>query len=151
MTPRTRLTTIAAVGILTLCACAGSSDGSSSSIEPTVVSAPATTGDGPTTQTFPDVIGADATEVNGTWRFDVTISSPYDSPERYADAWRIVGDDGIVYGVRELTHDHANEQPFTRSLSDVAIPDGVALVTVEARDLLNGYGGQTLEVALVRS
>ena len=85
---------------------------------------------------------------NGSFRFDVTISSPYDSLERYADAWRIVGSEGVVYGIRELLHDHAGEQPLTRSLIGVEIPDGVEFVTVEARDLVNGWGGDTLEVQL---
>ena len=50
-----------------------------------------------------------------------------------------------MLGVRELLHDHASEQPFTRSLTGVAIPDGVTTVTVEARDLANGWGGGTVE------
>lgn len=98
---------------------------------------------------FPDVIGATATETStGVWRFDATLSSPYDTPERYADAWRVVGDDGVVYGVRELTHDHASEQPFTRSLSGVEIPDTVSVVTIEGRDQANGWGGAIAEVVL---
>jgi hypothetical protein len=87
-------------------------------------------------------------DVDGSYTFDVTVSSPYDSPERYADAWRVVGPDGTEYGVRILLHDHANEQPFTRSLSGVEIPDGIDSVTVEGRDLINGWGGAIIEVDL---
>jgi hypothetical protein len=101
-------------------------------------------------QMFPDVIDAVATETDGMWSFDVTISSPYDSPERYADAWRILGADGTVFGIRELTHDHASEQPFTRSLGGIAIPDTVTVVTIEGRDKEFGWGGTTLDVALSR-
>ena len=98
---------------------------------------------------FPDVVEATiATEDGGTYRFDVTISSPYDSAEQYADAWRVMGPDGGVYAVRILTHPHADEQPFTRSLGGVIIPEGVRTVTVEARDLLNEWGGSTVEVAI---
>ena len=97
---------------------------------------------------YPDVVGVVVSGEDGVHSFDVTISSPYDSPDRYADAWRVVGEDGIVYAVRELTHDHANEQPFTRSLSGVEIPDDVGSVVIEGRDLENGWGGETLEVAL---
>lgn len=98
---------------------------------------------------FPDVIDAEATRNDdGTLRFDVTISSPYDTPQRYADAWRIRSKDGTVYGVRELLHDHASEQPFTRSLDGVEIPDGVAGVVVEGRDRDNGWGGTTMELDL---
>jgi len=101
---------------------------------------------------LPSVIDATATQADdGSWRFDVTISSPYDSPAQYADAWRVLGADGAEYGVRILTHDHASEQPFTRSLSDVRIPDTVDIVTIEGRDLVNGWGGQTFDVRLERS
>ena len=108
---------------------------------------PATRGDG----LFPDVVGAGATQSgDGTWTFDVTLSSPYDSPERYADAWRVVGPDGTVYGERILAHDHANEQPFTRSQSGIVIPAGVQTVLIEGRDQVNGWGGGTFSFTLTR-
>lgn len=101
------------------------------------------------TSEFPDILAAQATQADdGSWRFDVTVSSPYDTPERYADAWRVVGPDGSEYGIRVLTHDHASEQPFTRSQSGIEIPDGVATVMIEGRDLVNGWGGGTLELDL---
>ncbi|BAN02204.1 hypothetical protein [Ilumatobacter coccineus] len=99
---------------------------------------------------FPDVIDATATLDGGTWTVSATLSAPYDSPERYADAWRVVGPDGTVYAERILTHDHASEQPFTRSQSGIEIPDDVATVTIEGRDQISGYGGQTFELALPR-
>ncbi|MDH3463041.1 MAG: hypothetical protein OEM32_05380, partial [Acidimicrobiia bacterium] len=82
------------------------------------------------------------------FRFDVTVSSPYDTPDRYADAWRVVGDDGVTYGVRQLLHDHASEQPFTRSLSGMELPDGVASVVVQGRDSTHGWGGTEFVVQL---
>ena len=98
---------------------------------------------------FPDVVGVTVTQNgDGTYRFDVTISSPYDSNEQYADAWRVLGPDGTEYGVRILTHPHANEQPFTRSLDGVEIPKDVTSVIVEGRDLINGWGGETVETPL---
>ena len=99
-------------------------------------------------QMFPDVIDAIARRDGDTWTIDATVSSPYDSPERYADAWRVVGADGTVYGERILTHDHASEQPFTRSESGIIIPDGVTEVVIEGRDLEFGYGGQTFTLTL---
>lgn len=113
---------------------------------------PAPTPSSPTSEAlFPDVVAVEVEpEGGGTWRFSVTLSSPYDSAQRYADAWRVVGPDGTVYGVRELAHDHANEQPFTRSLGGVEIPDGVDTVTVEGRDQVSGWGGATLTIALDR-
>lgn len=101
---------------------------------------------------FPDVVAAEAVrDDDGTWRFDVTLSSPYDQPDRYADAWRVLDVDGVELGVRVLTHDHANEQPFTRSLSGVEIPDDVTEVTIEGRDQRNGWGGTTVTVDLSTS
>lgn len=97
---------------------------------------------------YPEVVDASVSRDAASYDFDVTVSSPYDSPSRYADAWRVIGDDGQIYGVRELTHDHANEQPFTRSLSGVDIPESVETVTVQARDLVYGWGGETVEVTL---
>lgn len=98
---------------------------------------------------FPDILAAQATpESNGAWRFDVTVSSPYDTPQRYADAWRVVGPDGTEYGIRVLTHDHASEQPFTRSQGGIEIPADVTTVTVEGRDQANGWGGGFLTVQL---
>ncbi|WP_157965651.1 hypothetical protein [Euzebya rosea] len=99
-------------------------------------------------QSFPDVIDAELARSGEAWTLSATISSPYDSPERYADAFRALAPDGSELGVRVLTHDHANEQPFTRSLTGLVIPDGVEEITVEGRDLANGWGGRTVTVAV---
>ena len=107
--------------------------------------------DSTATELFPDVVGVQAGQADdGSWTFNVTLSSPYDSPERYADAWRVVGPDGTVYGERLLLHDHAGEQPFTRSQSGIVIPDDVSEVVVEGRDQVSGWGGQTMTYSLER-
>lgn len=100
-------------------------------------------------QRHPDVVAVQAA-ARGTDRFDfdVTISSPYDTPERYADAFRVKASDGRLLGERILLHDHADEQPFTRELHGVAIPPGVREVVVEGRDRRYGYGGKTFVVVL---
>jgi hypothetical protein len=100
-------------------------------------------------QKHPDVIAAKV-QPRGANRFDfdVTVSSPYDTPQRYADAFRVMHKDGTVYGERVLLHDHATEQPFTRDLHGVAVPPGVRNVVVQARDLKNGWGGKTVELTL---
>ena len=103
-------------------------------------------------QLFPDVVGVEAAQgTDGSWTFNVTLSSPYDSPARYADAWRVVGPDGTVFGERILLHDHAGEQPFTRSQSGIEIPEDVTEVLVEGRDQLSGWGGATMTITLHRS
>ena len=100
-------------------------------------------------QEFPDVESVELRrEDDGTVSALVTISSPYDTPERYADGWQVIDEDGEVLGEMELTHDHADEQPFTRMQSGLEVPEGVETVTVEARDSENGYGGTTVDVAV---
>lgn len=101
------------------------------------------------TQRFPDVVAVKVAQRGADrFDFDVTIASPYDTPQRYADAFRVKGSDGTVFGERILLHDHADEQPFTRDLHGVQIPRGITRVIVEGRDRANGYGGTTIEVAL---
>lgn len=99
---------------------------------------------------FPEVLDvvANRDDATGTWSFAVTISSPYDTPERYADGWRVLGPDGTEFGVHTLTHDHATEQPFTRTQTGVEIPTDVDEVTIEGRDLVNGFGGPTFTIDL---
>jgi hypothetical protein len=96
---------------------------------------------------FPDVLAVEITAASdGTYTLNVTMSSPYDTPERYADGWRALTPDGTVLGEKALTHDHASEQPFTRTQTGVEIPAGVTTIVVEGRDTANGYGGKTVEV-----
>lgn len=98
---------------------------------------------------YPDVIAATVQARNGdTFDFDVTVSSPYDTPQRYADGFRVESKDGSVYGERKLLHDHATEQPFTRNLHDVKVPRSIRSVVVQARDQQSGYGGKAMEVLL---
>lgn len=97
-----------------------------------------------------DVVAAEAERTGDTWRFAVTVAHGDTGWEHYADAWRIVGEDGTVYGTRPLAHPHVTEQPFTRSLSGVRIPDDVGVVLIEARDKVHGWSGERLELALPR-
>ena len=100
-------------------------------------------------QRFPEIVGATFDPIGPTtWSVRVTLSSPYDTPERYADAWRVLTLDGQVLGTRELLHDHATEQPFTRALNNVDIPPGTQAVLIEGRDLLNGWSGERVEFEL---
>jgi hypothetical protein len=86
------------------------------------------------------VVAAAARQSGGSWHFDATVRHADEGWEHYVDMWRVRGPDGTVYGVRELFHPHVGEQPFTRSLSGVAIPEDVRSVTVEAHDLVHGWG-----------
>lgn len=120
------LTSVAAVAVLAGC---GDSEGD------------------PAGAAYPDVIDVSVSAGgDGSYTFDATISSPYDTPDRYADAFRVRTPDGTVLGVRELTHPHQDEQPFTRSLTGVEVPAAVDRVVVEGRDRANGWGGATVEI-----
>lgn len=89
-----------------------------------------------------------AVEKTGTeaFRFDVTIRSDDTGWDGYADAFDIVGSDGDVLGTRVLHHPHENEQPFTRSLTNVTIPVEVDRVTVRAHHSAEGHDGQVMAV-----
>ena len=102
-------------------------------------------------QKYPNVVKVDVRLTGeNTFDFDVTVSSPYDTPKRYADAFRVKGPGGKVYGTRKILHDHQTEQPFTRDLYNVGIPADTNIVTVQARDQKYGYGGKVLLVSLPR-
>lgn len=98
-----------------------------------------------------DVKGAEIVrESAGTYRFDVTVSHADEGWDHYADAWDVVAPDGTVIATRVLVHPHVDEQPFTRSLSAVAIPPEVGEVRVRARDSVHDYGGLEMRVPIPR-
>jgi hypothetical protein len=140
--------TLCAIAILLMAACSGGQPSQGASNEsPGETTATGQSG----TQKYPDVLEAELEPSGGdTWSLSVTISSPYDSPERYADGWRVLAPDGTVLGNHELPHPHPNEQPFTRTQTGLEIPQDVQKITVEARDLKNGYGGETVTISVPR-
>lgn len=96
-----------------------------------------------------DVIEAEAElENRGTYRFEVTVRHDDEGWDHYADRWEVVAPDGRVLGTRTLFHPHETEQPFTRSLSGVKIPNDVDGVIIRARDSVHGYGGKEIAVKL---
>jgi hypothetical protein len=102
-----------------------------------------------TEQKFPDVMDVKITSLgNNRFDFDVTVSSPYDTPQRYCDAFKVTDSEGKLLGERVLLHDHQTEQPFTRDLRGIVIPAAVRMVTVQGRDLKFGYGGKSVQRAL---
>jgi hypothetical protein len=89
-----------------------------------------------------DVVDVKVTKsAPGVYRFDVTVRHDDDGWQHYANRWDVVGPDGNVLGERVLLHPHDHEQPFTRSLTGVRIPQDVVEVTVRANDLVHGLGG----------
>lgn len=109
-----------------------------------------------TTQANADVTFVRAVQTGeGVWTFHVTVEHPDTGWEDYADGWDVVLPDGSVVlsnpddpFTRLLLHPHENEQPFTRSQSNITIPPDVTEVTVRAHDLVDGFGGQEVVVDL---
>jgi len=86
---------------------------------------------------------------NGTdWTFSVTLRHADTGWENYADGWRVLSEDGTILGTRTLYHPHVDEQPFTRSLSGVTIPESASSVLIEARTNTDGWGAARLTVDL---
>ena len=84
----------------------------------------------------------------GLYTFDVTVSHGDTGWDHYVDAWRIVGPDGSVLGTRELAHPHVDEQPFTRSLSGVSLPQGTTSVSIQTRDSVTGWSEPSRQVPI---
>ncbi len=98
-----------------------------------------------------DVIDARAERsADGTFRFSVTVRHADAGWDHYADAWEVLAPDGAVLGTRTLLHPHETEQPFTRSLSGVRIPDGITQVRLRAHDSVHGHGGSEITVTVPR-
>ncbi len=90
-------------------------------------------------------------QANGAWTLHVTLEHKDTGWEHYADAWRIVSARGDVIGTRTLYHPHVKEQPFTRSLTDVVIPDNIAVVYIEAHDTVHGWSQDRVKVDMTKN
>lgn len=81
-------------------------------------------------------------------RFDVTVRHDDEGWKHYANRWEVLSPDGKILAARVLAHPHDDEQPFTRSLANVRIPDDLSEVVVRAHDLIHEFGGKELVVQL---
>ena len=98
-----------------------------------------------------DVTGVEVRQTaSGIYHFDVTVRHDDTGWDHYADQWEVLAPDGTVLGTRTLYHPHVGEQPFTRSLSGVAVAETIVDVTVRAHDSVHAYGGKTQTVGLPR-
>ena len=85
---------------------------------------------------------------NNTFDFSVTVLHKDTGWDHYANKWEIVDQNGQILGTRILHHPHVDEQPFTRSLTGVKIPNNIIKVIIRAHDLIHAYGGKTVIVEL---
>ncbi|MDF1521424.1 MAG: hypothetical protein P1P87_01220 [Trueperaceae bacterium] len=99
---------------------------------------------------FAQVTWVDVTaRADGTYAFAVTVRHDDAGWDHYADAWEVVDPrTDAVLATRELLHPHETEQPFTRSLDGVVVPEGVTVVLVRARCNVHGFGGRTVTIDL---
>ncbi len=96
----------------------------------------------------PDILSVEAAPSASGWRFDVRLAHPDTGWDHYADGWRVELADGTVLATRALAHPHVAEMPFTRSLSGIAIPAGVAEVVVRASCNVDGWAAASVRFPL---
>lgn len=95
------------------------------------------------------VLRVKATETSeNLWKFSVTVRHKDKGWKHYADKWEVLSPEGKILATRVLAHPHVDEQPFTRSLSAVKIPDGLTQVIIRAHDSVHGYGDRQISVDL---
>lgn len=98
----------------------------------------------------PEIVRVETQKAGMVWNFHVTVLHPDTGWEHYADGWEVLDTRGGRLGYRELMHPHVDEQPFTRSLSGVAIPDGTREVLIRARCSRDGWSDTAVRVELRR-
>lgn len=57
---------------------------------------------------------------------------------------------GRIPATRILRHPHENEQPFTRSLANVAIPGSDGIIEIREHDSVHEYKGRSISVIVPR-
>lgn len=87
----------------------------------------------------PVIEGAQADRAGDGWRISVTLRHPDSGWDHYADGWEVLLPDGSRVGMRELLHPHVDEQPFTRALGGVSVPEGVSELHIRARCNVDGW------------
>lgn len=97
-----------------------------------------------------NVVAADVVRTGTSYQVSVTVASADTGWDKYADRWVVRTLNGSVLRKRELAHPHVNEQPFTRVVTGVTIPDDVDVVEFAARDSVEGFCGKTIVLDVPR-
>ncbi len=98
------------------------------------------------------ILAADFHNSGGdNWSVKVTLKHGDTDWNHYADNWRVVDDEGNILGDRVLLHPHVDEQPFTRGLGNMKVPEGTATVYIEAHDKVHGWTPSRLKVDLSKA
>ena len=96
----------------------------------------------------PEITEVVAQKSGMSWKFHVTIRHGDTGWDHYADGWEVLDAGGQRLGYRKLLHPHVDEQPFTRSLNGVAVPDGTREVYVRAHCSVGDWSGEAVKVVL---
>jgi hypothetical protein len=88
-------------------------------------------------------------EGNTRYSFTVTIQHNDSGWDHYADRWEILTLDEKILAARILRHPHLHEQPVTRSLDFIPIPEITESIIVRAHCSRDGYGGKQVSVTLL--
>lgn len=96
-----------------------------------------------------DVVDAEVKqEDDGSYTISVTVQHADEGWNHYADHWLILDKDEQLIAVRKLMHPHVKEQPFTRSLSYIEIPDEITEVIIRAHCSVDNYSGKNMVVKI---
>ncbi len=88
---------------------------------------------------------------DGRWDVHVAVRHNDEGWNHYANVWQVVDSDtGKVIGERILAHPHDTEQPFTRNLTGLVIPESVRNIHIRARCNLHNYGGREISFEIPR-
>lgn len=98
-----------------------------------------------------EVVAVRLVQAGAAWEAQVTLRHDDAGWDHYADEWRVVDGADSVLGRRVLYHPHVDEQPFTRALTGLRIPDETNIVYVEAHDNVHGWSPRRMKVDLTRS
>jgi hypothetical protein len=96
----------------------------------------------------PEVLDVEIAKSGMAWRVDVTIRHPDTGWDHYVDGWEVLDKNGTRLGYRLLHHPHVTEQPFTRSLNNLILPDGTREIFVKAHCSVDGWSDAAVRVEL---
>ena len=96
----------------------------------------------------PEVVDVAVSKAGMVWNVSVTLRHDDTGWDHYADGWEVLNARGERLGYRELRHPHVTEQPFTRSLHGIVIPDGTREIFVRARCSQHGWASEVTRVEL---
>ena len=97
-----------------------------------------------------NVIAAMARQgADGTWSFEVTMRCDDRGAAYFCDRFEVLTPTARVVGVCRLLHDHTDEQPFTREVQGVSMPDdSPRRVQIRGHHNVRGFDGATLTLDL---